>query len=134
VFLDALFALHQRRWEQRGERGVLAEPRVQAFHRAALPGLMAAGIARALTLDIDGRAVGAYYGFQHRDRAYAYIGGLDPEFEEASPGALTIEAAMQRAASEGAREFHFLRGREPYKFAWGARDRWNRLRVWTRHV
>ena len=30
---------------------------------------------------------------------------------------------MRRAAAEGAQKFDFLRGGEPYKYAWGARDR-----------
>src|SRR5947209_7570817 len=85
AFLDLLFALHRERWERRGERGVLDDARVQAFHRAALPGLQAAGAARTLALTIGGRPVAAYYGFAWRSRAYAYLGGFDPSFEEASP-------------------------------------------------
>jgi CelD/BcsL family acetyltransferase involved in cellulose biosynthesis len=132
AFLDLLFELHRERWERRGESGVLDDRRVQAFHRAALPGLQAAGVARTLALTIGGRPVAAYYGFAWGSRAYAYLGGFDPSFEEASPGALTIGAAIQAAANEGASEFHFLRGGESYKYAWGARDRVNRARVWTR--
>jgi hypothetical protein len=30
---------------------------------------------------------------------------------------------------EGAREFHFLRGGETYKYGWGAQDRWNTSRT-----
>ena len=30
--------------------------------------------------------------------------------------------AVERAIGEGFREVHFLRGREPYKYAWGAVD------------
>jgi hypothetical protein len=44
--LDALFALHGARWQAAGEPGVLADPKVQAFHRAAAPALMTAGLLR----------------------------------------------------------------------------------------
>jgi CelD/BcsL family acetyltransferase involved in cellulose biosynthesis len=34
-----------------------------------------------------------------------------------------IGHAVREAVRDGVREFHFLRGREPYKYAWGAVDR-----------
>jgi CelD/BcsL family acetyltransferase involved in cellulose biosynthesis len=34
-----------------------------------------------------------------------------------------VGCAIEAAAEEGAREFDFLRGREAYKYRWGARDR-----------
>jgi hypothetical protein len=49
-FLDLLFARHRARWRSRGEGGVLADPRVQAFHRIALSRLQARGIARMFHL------------------------------------------------------------------------------------
>lgn len=132
AFLDVLFALHAARWESRGEAGVLASGHVQSFHREALGALLAAGLARCYVLAIGGRPAAAYYGFHARDRAYAYLAGFDPAYAEESPGAIVVGHAIQEAIREGAREFHFLRGREAYKYTWGARDRWNRRRTWTR--
>ena len=81
-----------------------------------------------------GALAGVYYGMQHAGRAYAYLGGFDPAFEEASPGAILIGHAIAEAIGEGAGEFHFLRGREAYKYSWGAADRWNQRRLWTRRA
>jgi CelD/BcsL family acetyltransferase involved in cellulose biosynthesis len=131
-FLDQLFALHRARWREREESGVLADPQVQNFHRAVLPRLTAAGLARCYILALEGRPIAAYYGFIHRDHAYAYLGGFDPAFAEASPGAILVGQAVADAILEGAREFHFLRGPESYKYSWGARDRWNSRRVWSK--
>ena len=131
-FLDQLFALHGARWREREESGVLADRRVQNFHRAVLPRLSAAGLARCYILALEGQPIGAYYGFTHNERAYAYLGGFDPNFAEASPGAILVGHAIGDAIVEGAKEFHFLRGPEPYKYSWGARDRWNARRVWTK--
>jgi hypothetical protein len=39
---------------------------------------------------------------------------------------------MEEAIRDGAREFHFLRGGEGYKYGWGAVDRYNRRRTITR--
>lgn len=135
AFLDILDQLHARRWQSRGEDGVLADPRVKSFQRAAIRGLAVAGLARLAVASIAGRPVGAYYGFDDTGTAYAYLGGFDPDFAAASPGAILIADAMAEAARGGIRRFDFLRGREDYKYRWGAEDRWTRrlvVRPWRR--
>jgi CelD/BcsL family acetyltransferase involved in cellulose biosynthesis len=124
--LDHLFRLHALRWESRGEAGVLAQERVRAFHREAAAGLFAAGLLRLYVLRIAGDVAAVFYGFSHRDRIYGYLTGLDPAFAYESPGVTIVAHAIEQALAEGAREFHFLRGREAYKYRWGAVDRWNR--------
>jgi CelD/BcsL family acetyltransferase involved in cellulose biosynthesis len=42
-----------------------------------------------------------------------------------SPGTQIVAHAIEEAVREGAEEFHFLRGGEAYKYAWGAVDRQN---------
>lgn len=121
--LDALFALHAARWTGRGEPGVLADATVRAFHCEAAPALLDLGLLRLYGLGIDGRTVAVFYGLADRTRAHAYIGGFDPDVAHPGLGALMIGHAVPEAAREGKREFHFLRGREPYKYAWGAVDR-----------
>jgi CelD/BcsL family acetyltransferase involved in cellulose biosynthesis len=64
-----------------------------------------------------------FYGFADRSRAYAYIGGFDPAVPHPGLGAMMVGHAIRRALGDGLREFDFLRGREPYKYAWGAVDR-----------
>jgi CelD/BcsL family acetyltransferase involved in cellulose biosynthesis len=126
--LDQLFRLNALRWERQGEPGTLAEEPVRQFHREAAPLLNQAGMLRLFTLRFGEKVVAAYYGFQHGERAYAYLSGFDPEHEFESPGTLLVAHAINEALGEGAREFHFLRGQEPYKYAWGAVDRWNQRR------
>jgi len=130
--LGHLFRLHGSRWKSRGEAGVLADDRVRDFHRAAAQDLAEAGLLRLYTLAFDGQVVAAYYGFHHRQRAYAYLSGFDPAYEFESPGVLVMAHAMDEALQAGAREFHLLRGQEPYKYGWGAGDRWNQRRSFRR--
>jgi CelD/BcsL family acetyltransferase involved in cellulose biosynthesis len=130
-FLNQLFQLHAARWADDGG-GVLADPAVAQFHRHSLPMLEARRLVRCWVISIAGRPAGAYYGFHHRGRAYAYLGGFDPAYAEESPGAILIGNAIQQALSEGACEFDFLRGRENYKYGWGAVDTWTLRRVWER--
>ncbi|RDI60020.1 GNAT family N-acetyltransferase [Microvirga subterranea] len=134
TFLDELFRLHGARWQQQGETGVLAEHCVRSFHEAAAPALARAGLARMLLMSLEGRIAGAYYGFSHRDKAFAYLGGFDPEFAFESPGTILMGQAIEAAIAEGCSELHFLRGREPYKYEWGAIDRWSLRRTLTREA
>lgn len=131
-FLDHLFRLHGVRWAERGEAGIVRDKLVRDFHREALAALSDAGLARCYQFRIGGSIAGAYYGMCHGRRAYAYLGGFDPAFSEESPGSILTGHAIAEAIREGAAEFHFLRGREAYKYSWGATDRWNRRRSFRR--
>jgi CelD/BcsL family acetyltransferase involved in cellulose biosynthesis len=130
--LAELIRLHNARWTSRGEQGVFADPRVARFHLLALPGLYLHGVLRMYRMSIGGEVVAAYYGYLDHNRAYAYLQGYDPEYANESPGAVVLAYAIEEAIREGAREFHFLRGDEAYKFAWGAARRSNRTRVFSR--
>ncbi|MFL5122416.1 MAG: GNAT family N-acetyltransferase [Microvirga sp.] len=127
-----LVRLHALRWQARGDPGVLADARVAAFHRDALPRLDRAGCLRLYLLRFDGAAAAGFYGFSHRGRGYSYLTGFNPAFAFESPGALLLAHAVETAITDGAGEFHFLRGREAYKYEWGAADRWNRRRSFRR--
>ena len=118
--LDALFALHAARWAREGEAGVLADPKVQAFHRAAAPALAEAGLLRLALVRHEGRIVAVLLGMCDGRRGYSYINGVDFSVPGQSFGTLAFACLIEAALAEGAREFHFLRGEEPYKYALGA--------------
>lgn len=121
--LEALFTLHGARWAARGEGGVLAAPAVRRFHSEASRALAAAGLLRGYRLVAGGRDVAVWHGFAMGERWWYYLGGFDPGEAKASPGAVLLEHAAAEAIRAGARTLDLLRGREPYKYAWGARDR-----------
>jgi CelD/BcsL family acetyltransferase involved in cellulose biosynthesis len=128
-FLDAFFRLHAAEWHQRGTTGVLADETLQSFHREVAAGMLAAGRLRLYGLRIDGQVRAVLYGFVQGRRFFSYLGGFDPRLAVLSPGTLMIWQAMTAAIAESLEEFDFLRGGEPYKYRWGARDRVNRRRV-----
>jgi CelD/BcsL family acetyltransferase involved in cellulose biosynthesis len=131
-FLGMLECLHGARWRSREQAGVLADPRVARFHRLALPRLLDEGLARLTVAYIGGAAAAALYQLRWRDRFATYIGGFDPAFAHQSPQNFLVGEALVHAASAGATRFSFLRGREPYKYHWGASDVWNRRRSFRR--
>ena len=133
-FLRELTRLHRARWQEKGGSDALRGGLVEDFLAAATPQLLAGGLGRLLLLHLDGRCAGAYYGLSDGRRAYAWLGGFDPEFAFESPGTLLIAHAIECAVGEGCAEFHFLRGRERYKYDWGAVDRWSLRRLISREA
>ena len=118
--MDDLFALHAAQWQARGEAGVLAPAPVQAFHRQAARALAQTDTLRLHRLRNGTRTVAVLYGFQVRNRAYVYLSGIHPAYARLGLGTVLIGAAIGTARANGARELDFLRGAEPYKYAWSA--------------
>jgi len=123
---DELFAafveLHGRRWRMNETSGVLSDRHVQEFNREAAQGFLSLGALRLYALRVDDLIVASLYAFHHMGRTYYYLSGFDPEFKQYSPGTLLLSHVIKDAISEGAKEFDFLRGREDYKYQWGATD------------
>jgi len=131
--LDAFFALHQERWRRRWMPGAFAHDTARRFHADAAARLLAADMLRLHTLSLDGAIRAALYCFQKGDRCYYYLGGFAPELAKLSIGTvLTARAIRHAIEADGAAEFDFLRGDEPYKYRWGAQDRYNRRLSVTR--
>ena len=119
---DALRRLHAARWSLRNQPGVLAADTVTKAHAESLPLLQSAGLLRMYGLRVDGQIAAVLYGLADRRRTYYYLGGFDPAYNGLSPGTLLIGHAVDRATADGAEAFDFLKGREPYKYRWGATD------------
>jgi CelD/BcsL family acetyltransferase involved in cellulose biosynthesis len=121
--LNRLVALHQARWQLRGEPGALADPNIQAFHRAAVTNLASRGFLRLYALHLNSAIIAVLYAFADTRRTYYYLSGFDPTYRSLSPGTLLIGHAIEEARREGHTNFDFLRGAEPYKIDWGAKPK-----------
>jgi CelD/BcsL family acetyltransferase involved in cellulose biosynthesis len=131
-FMHEFFRLHEARWRRRAERGVCADAAVRGFHLTAAQRLSETDMLRLYSLQIADVTVAAYYGFTAKGKAFAYLSGFDPDYAGLSPGTQIVAHAIEEAIREGASEFHFLRGGEAYKYAWGAVDRPNTARTLRR--
>ncbi|MGZ3587270.1 MAG: GNAT family N-acetyltransferase [Candidatus Limnocylindrales bacterium] len=123
--VDAFIDLHQARW---GEEGLFPATAGGARSRRFLHRLAELeadeGPARQLQLghfEVDGRLIFASLGFDD-GTCYFYNAGMDPGARELSPGVTGAAAYLRYELGEGRRRFDFLRGEEPYKYEWGARD------------
>jgi CelD/BcsL family acetyltransferase involved in cellulose biosynthesis len=128
--MEAFFRLHQRRWNQRLLPGAFMGRRQREFHQAAAAALQERGWLRLHLLRLNGREEAALYCFHFRGKGYYYLGGFEPAKARYSLGTALTAQAIERAIEEGAAEFDFLRGDEPYKYAWRAVDRHNWRWLW----
>jgi CelD/BcsL family acetyltransferase involved in cellulose biosynthesis len=120
---ESLVRLLHARWAGHGE-SVLDEQRVQRFHARVLPNLLAAGRLRMIRLSADMRPIAVYYGLAAGTWWGYYLAGYDREWAgRIHLGQITLAAAVDMAAQEGASEFDFLRGAERIKYVWPVRER-----------
>lgn len=128
---EAFMHLHGARWSRFGRFGVAAD--LAPLLREAGIEFLAQGQLRLYALRLGNRIIASLLAFEHHRRFHYYLGGFDPEFASWSPGSLLIGEVVQDAICSGARAFDFLRGDEPYKYRWGARDRSTHRRQFRHH-
>jgi CelD/BcsL family acetyltransferase involved in cellulose biosynthesis len=118
--LRNLIDLHNLRWDERGGSQTLRSPTMQAFHDSFSRTALERGWLRLFILRLDGRPVGALYGFLYGRRFYFYQSGFDPAYRQHSVGLVTMGLAIKRAVTEGAEDYDLLHGSEKYKALWAS--------------
>jgi CelD/BcsL family acetyltransferase involved in cellulose biosynthesis len=122
---EALRKMHEALWESRGERGALADDRVAAWHREALPLLERRGLLRLCCLRLNGETIAAMYSLidppgRAERTQYFYLPAYSAAHADLRPGTVLIAMATERASEEGVRTIDMLRGDEDYKRMWHA--------------
>ena len=118
--MSTMLELHEQRF---GRGSLLFEPKAQAFHRSFAQAALERGWLRLVFLELDGRPVAASYGWNLAGRYGDYNGGFAPEWAKTSVGLLLMVHTLQSALEEGATEYDFLLGDEPYKSRFTAERR-----------
>jgi CelD/BcsL family acetyltransferase involved in cellulose biosynthesis len=108
--LGLLFRLHAARW---GARSPFL--RWREFHGQFARVALERGWLRLWFLELDGRPAAAWYGFRFGRVESYYQAGRDLERGEDSVGFVLLAHTIREAASDGMREYRFLRGGEPFK-------------------
>ena len=130
--MEELFDLHAARWRMRGEPGSFdRDPRNRAFHRAMAAAAERRGWLRLYFLNVDGRRVAAFVGYEVGGRLSYYQLGWDPAWGRWSVGTVLIAEVLRDAIARGVKEFDFLRRAEAYKGRLAEEARGTvTLRVW----
>jgi CelD/BcsL family acetyltransferase involved in cellulose biosynthesis len=123
--LIVLMELHAKRWGAKGQAGVFRSPRFRQFHERIADRFHTRGWLFLSTLTVDGAPVAARYGFLYHRRFYDYQGGFDPAWSKWSVGLALYGMCLNWEIEQGAAEHDFLRGQNPMKARWTARERVN---------
>ena len=115
--LDALFALHRARWGS-----TPTDFGDTPFHRELAREALGRGWLRLWLLELDGRPIAAWHGFQVGTVCSYYQAGRDPGFERHSIGYLLMAHSIHAAIAEGATEYRFGRGDEAFKARFASHD------------
>jgi CelD/BcsL family acetyltransferase involved in cellulose biosynthesis len=116
--LDTLFSLHGLRWQ---EESSAFQPRA-AFHREFAAVALERGWLRLWLLQLDDQPVAAWYGFRFGQVESYYQAGRDPAWDHLSVGFVLLAHSIRQAFTDGAVEYRFGRGHEPYKYRFADRD------------
>lgn len=95
------------------------DDRMERFFRSATAALAAAGWMRIWFLEFEGAAVAAFLCLEYAGRVGLYNSGFDPARATLAPGIVLLAHVIRDAIERGFPTFDFLRGEEPYKYAFG---------------
>ena len=94
------------------------QPTLREFHEAWTRVALGRGWLRLFLMRLDGRPVGAIYGFRYRGTFGFYQTGFDPAYARHGIGQVMIGLSIKSAIEEGADEYDLLHGTERYKSDW----------------
>ena len=122
--LESLAAFLHERWDGHDGGSALDDPRMRRFHQRVLPRLLAEGRLRMIRLRVDGRTIAVFHGVACGGWWGYCLAGFDRTWAgRIRLGQLTLAAAIDQAAQEGAAQFDFLKGAHRLKYAWPVRER-----------
>lgn len=94
----------------------------EAFFRDMAWTVFQAGWLELSFIQANRKGLACLLNFRYGDTVYVYNSGYDPEFSHWSPGWVLISHSIQNAIGGGVKNYDFLRGNEPYKYRFGAKD------------
>lgn len=115
IFLD----LHRK---SATEKAKFMDERMTAFFLDMADELSGTGWLELAVMDISEQPAAAYFSFNYGKRLYLYNSGYDTKLAKYSAGIALLAYRIHKAILQDLRVFDFLRGDEPYKYDFGAKD------------
>lgn len=120
--LGTLFALHERRAQQKDIASSFRGPAIEAFHRALFRRMPADWLwMRGLMHGED--TIGVFYGYWFGNRVFYYQLGYNPDWSAQSAGGVLLQETIREAFERGCSEYNFLQGGESFKSRWASQQR-----------
>jgi CelD/BcsL family acetyltransferase involved in cellulose biosynthesis len=117
--MDTFLELHRK---SRRDKAQFMTPEMETYFREVVIRFCERGWLNLSFLGVEGREIAAFLSFQFQGAEYVYNSGYDPEFGRLSPGIVLAAHCIRRAIERGMVLFHFLRGREDYKYHLGGKE------------
>lgn len=117
--MELFMSLHRKSATQKGD---FMDHRMEIFFRAVARILFQKDWLKLSFLQTDETHVASSLCFDYRNKIYLYSSGYNPKYSSLSPGIVLVAYLIREAIESGRSEFDFLRGREPYKYRFGAKD------------
>jgi CelD/BcsL family acetyltransferase involved in cellulose biosynthesis len=121
--IEQFMDLHQQRMRDKFQHGHFANQRVREGFVDLIRSMSEHGLARIDAIIGREGAMSAICMFHFRGVASMLLGGLDPQYAALSPGKVVLAYSIDQALHQGAREYDFLEGTEPYKSTWTQQSR-----------
>jgi CelD/BcsL family acetyltransferase involved in cellulose biosynthesis len=115
--METFLALHRK---SKLGKARFMDPPMERFFRAIAADLAREGWLRLWFLEADGAPLAACLCLEYGGSVGLYNSGFDPERGALSPGIVLLAHVVKDAIERGLARFDFLRGEEPYKYAFGA--------------
>jgi CelD/BcsL family acetyltransferase involved in cellulose biosynthesis len=115
--MTAFLTLHRK---SKAGKARFMDLRMERFFHRVAAALAARGALRLWFLERDGAAVASYLCLEFDRSVALYNSGFDPSHAALSPGIVLLSYVIRDAIERGLARFDFLRGEEPYKYAFGA--------------
>jgi len=119
-FLNSLYALHQKRWQAKGEPGTFSSETRRQFYEEMTRSLLNLGCLDLWQLELDGVPVAAQIGMRYGDCFCALQEGFDPDRAADSVGYVLRSHILKHCIASGVRNYDFLYGDQESKQRWGA--------------
>jgi hypothetical protein len=116
--IEHLMDLHQTRMHEKHQVGAFALLRAREEFRALARELGDRGLCKVHSIKSNERTIAAVVTFEFRGTISYYQVGFDNEYGRLSPGKVLQALRIDEAIKDGAVEFDFLDGDEPYKLTW----------------
>ncbi len=123
-YLETHMDLHRKSWNDRGQDGSYTTETFKRFHRELSQDLLSRGQLMLCSLELDGVAIGSFYGFIHEKVIYYYLLGVNrAAVPKAGIGRVLLGKCIEAAIGRKCTEFDMLRGFEEYKYYWTDTER-----------
>ena len=125
-YLNIFFELHQKRWKDKGKRGVFYNGEIKSFFKELFIALFNKNRITLSALEInDGNIIASAVCFDYEGKKQIYLPGFDTGYSGYHPGIVLIYNDIKEAINKKYKEFDFLKGGEEYKQRFGAVKREN---------